>query len=504
MQNLFKNTPLSAFTPKRQAELQVALEDLQNIEGDFECLADLVPHLSFKQKLPHMKLFHGLDLLWALSRDGCDILQEINRLDGFLYDYHEADSSGYENVDSPDELLKHIGLQYLAFSLNGLEQRFRSQATTDLAQILSKKYQTFAKPLPHEYGITRLFLGPRSKVNERIQFHHMDTLVFDRRLNDDEQLKLADSITLYLQHIANLPIEMDYFNSLRDVIFRAYAYDYVVSMKSNEMAAEDIVYNLNFTLQVILDQLDLPTENYPVYHRNLMINACMPFTDLLSHIGVTTKEISFGIPLGIPAEGRIEEALSTHLSGVIFQHSYRHILEDIVSNLADAGYRITFDEAIDNEHIAYPSLSILLRLSGGYTAKIEEMLSRDTMPFNGFKSIIKEVNLEKLNHYSLKQMYFHICLHHAQALNKYKDSSPYTKLRASIKTQESISLIKYMNGFVGADWKKLILPHLSEKSAITVNSANILELNSADLPLLKGISPEVKRYLLSKDMGMEY
>jgi hypothetical protein len=504
MQNLFKNTPLSAFTPKRQAELQDVLEGFRSFKGNFECLADLVPHLTFKQKLPHMKLFHGLDFLWALSQDGCDILQEINRRDGFLYDYHEADASGYENVDSPDELLKHIGLQYLAFSLNGLEQGYRSQATTDLAQILSKKYQSFTKPLPHEYGITRLFLAPRSKVNERIQFHHMDTLVFDRRLNDDEQLKLADSITHYLQHIANLPIKMDYFNSLRDIIFRAYAYDYAVSMKSNDMAPDDIVYNLDFTLRVILDQLNLPTQNYPVYHRNLMINACMPFTDLLSHIGVTTKEISFGLPLGIPAEGRIEEALSRHLSGVIFQHSYRHLLEDIVNHLADAGHRITFDEAIDNEHIAYPSLSIILKLSHGYTPKIEDMLSRDTMPFNSFKSIVKEVNLEKLSQHSLKQMYFHICLHHTQALKKYKDSSPYTKLRANIKTQESISLIKYMNGFVGAEWKKIILPHLSEKAAITVNSANILELNSADLPLLKGISPEVKRYLLSKDMGMEY
>jgi hypothetical protein len=504
MKTLFKNTPLSAFTPKRQAELQAVIESFRNISDNFECLANLVPHLSFKQKLARMKLFHGLDLLWALSQDGCDILQEIKRKDGFLYDYHEADQSGYENVDSPDELLKHIGLQYLAYGLNGLEQPYRAQATTDLAKVLSKPYQSFTKPLPHEYGITRLFLGPRSEVNQRIQFHHMDTLVFDRKLNDDEQVKLADSITLYLQHIANLPIEMDYFNSLRECIFRAYVYDYAVSMKSNDMSAEDIVYNLDFTLRVILDQLNLPTENYPVYHRNLMINACMPFNDLLTHIGVSSKEISFGMPLGIPAEGRVEEALSSHLSGVIFQYSYRHILEDAILHLADAGHRITFDEAIDNEHIAYPSLSILLRLSGGYTQKVEDMLSQDTMPFNSFKSIIKEVALEKLSQLSLKQLYFHICLHHEQALTKYKEGSPYIKLRASIKTQESTSLIKYMNGFVGSDWKRLILPHLSEKAAITINSANILELSSADLPLLKGISPEVKRYLLSKDMGMEY
>lgn len=504
MQTLFKNTPLSAFTPKRQAELQIALNGFENVKGNFECLADLVPHLSFKQKIRHMPLFHGLDMLWALSRDGCDILREINRQDGFLYDYHETDATGYENLDSPDELLKHIGLQYLAFGLNGVEETFRSQATTDLARILSEKIQSFTKPLPHEYGITRLFLGPRSKVNEQIQFHHMDTLVFDRRLNNKEQTQLADGIRHYLQHIASLPIEMDYYNSLRETIFRAYVYDYVVSMRSNNMRPEDIMFNLSFTASSILDQLNLPAENYPVYHRCIMINACLPFNDLLSYLGVTSKEISFGIPLGVPAEGRIEEALSYHLSGVIFQHSYRHILADAINHLADAGHQITFDEAIDNEHIAYPSLSILLKLSGGYTPKIEAMLSRDTMPFNSFKGIIKAVALDKLGESSLRQLYYHTCMHHEQQLNKYSDGSSYTKIRASIKTQEYSSVIKHLSGFIGAEWKKLVLPHLVAKSAITVNSAKILDLNSDDLPLLKGISPEVKRHLLSKDMGLDF
>lgn len=508
MQTLFKNTPLDAFTAKRQAEVKGVLgvinshADWQLFANKAQCLADILPSLTKKHKFQCMPLFHGLDMLWALHRDGCDIEQEIMRHDGFLYDFHEADLTDSENVESPLMMLEKIGLQYVAFGLKGLTEEYRAEATIELADLLSARMQIFSKPMPQEYGITRLIKGPRRDVKKTIEPHAMDLLITDRRLDDNQKKHLSASIKIYLEQIMGMSVGLDVYHVVRDVVFRAYVYDYAVSMKAERLSAEDIIHNLGFVINNLLIQLGVPDQNFKAYRRCFLINACMPYSDLLKLIQATSRELSSGVSLPLVTSGNIADALGEHFSGIVFTNRYLQILEDIVKNLADDGYSVGFDEAVNNSNMSYASLSRLLKCANGYTPKVDELLNQDEMPNNHFRCIMKEVSLEKLSQNSINNLYFHVCQYHARVQALPMDNISANRLRKNMCTDACINYIKQINGFVGWGWKESSLPFLMEKKAITIDSCRILKLSSDDIKYLIDADPIVKRYLLSNDMGI--
>lgn len=509
MQMLFKHTPLNAFTEKRQHEVRSVL-DVINSHADFQllaknakCLAEIVPLLSKKHKLLCMPLFHGLDMLWALHRDGCDINQEIVRHEGFLYDFHEADLVDSENMESPVEMLNKIGLHYLAFSLNGLAEPHRTEATIELTGLLSTKIQKFSRPLPQQYGITRI-LKDVSDYAQRVSVpHSMDLLRHDCRLDQDQKNKLTTSINSYINHVLVMPLDLDIYHSVRDAVFRSYVYDYAVSMKTSRLGIEDIIHNLEFVINHLLTRLNFLEENASAYRRCFLINACMPYSDLLKAVKATSRELSSGVSLQIVSKDNIPNALNVHFSGIIFTAPYQKLLVDIVENFREDGYSVGFNEAIHNSGISFENLATLLRLANGYTTKVDVLLGRKDMPENHFRSIMKEVSLDRLKSDSINNLYFHICNYHAKTKSKYSANTGYNNLRWNMFSDTCANYVKSINGFLGNDWKATVLPYLMQKMAITVDSCRILGLTSNDLKYLVGADPVVKRMLLSQDMGMD-
>ena len=508
MQALFKNTPTTCFTERRQAIFSQALEvinqtpELISLNPNASCLAELIPKLGIHHKALMPLLFNSLDLLWALHSDGCNILDEINRLGGFLYDYPRTDGEDFENIESPSITLKYDGFQAIALGLNGVVPEQKGKALRDLIPALAGiNPDKFKRDLPKEYEVN-LFLNIECSQGNPLSFDYKSTLAYQYRFNEDEKRKLGYMIHGYIEYLKSEDNEISGYGTIGSKLISAYCYSYACQMKMNEMANLDIIYNLETVIAYLIEALGVCSENIFTYSRILLVNACTPFIDLLGEIDTKDYELSAGLCLPRIIDEPAIKILSRHNSGAVFMPEHIRFMHGMIETLENKGYGLKLDYAIKNPLATTQALSALIKKEPADSMLIDSVLEEDEVPLNLYRAIMESAEYAGVSTRGLANLFVNACKNYEMKAGDTVEKTAHGNFRLKIFKRETEKEIKKIIDFIGDNWKEKILPIMDEMGRIDRFAVDALGIESADIKLIRNASQDIKRYILEKEIGL--
>jgi len=474
MQTLFKNTPISSFTEKRQAIFNQALNvinqtpELACLNPKANFLADLIPKLSIHHKALMPLLFNSFDLLWALHVDGCKILKEINKAGGFLYEYSRTDGDDFENIESPAVTLKYDGLQAIALGLSGVTPEQKGKALRDLILALAGINRSdFKQDFPQDYE-TKLYLSIDYNKRNPQPFDYKGTLAFKHRFTDEEKRKLGYMIHGYIEHLKNDGNEINGYGTIGSNLVAAYCYNYACQMKMNDLANNDIIYNLETVIIYLIEALGVRIENTSIYSRLLLVNSCTPFIDLLKAIDAKDYELSAGMCLPVLNDEPMIKILSRHHSGVLFMLEHIKFMPNNIVLLEDNGYQFKLEHAIKNPLATTHALSTLLKKESEDSLLIDSILEKDNVPFHLYRAIMESADYSRISTHGLAKLYITACRNYEVKIGEMTEKTAHDHFRKKIFKREAEKEIGRLNDFLGKNWKAKILPIVDEMGKIDI------------------------------------
>lgn len=505
MKALFKNTSLSMFTPERQIQLNNSLVVLNDyfdelgLDTSDDYLGNVIMHLVYEDKGKVPDLFSCVDVLWALGNDGVNLRQVMNARGGFLYDFHNESVIHEENRFSPLKLLSDLGLAYIATQVRFIMPEHKSATAKELAhhllqdseEIRYEKRIDFLSKLNH-YRLG-LFAGYIINENpwqdEQLFIRLAQSLPYSSKLSVDD---IAGFTSIYHKVIKMLDHDF-----VKDHANQAIAYNFIQSMVYDQVAGmkltgcynQDIIEACEELSDIILDGIDIHDNNRTICHRYMMINACMPFPDLLVMINASNHELSCGMKLTDQKFYYFEKYFVSANVNFLFGSWREPMAKWIDESLTASGFTISFKDACNNPDTNKITIRNLIERENGYPHELDSILDQAYISENLFQTLVLELDLSKASPAVLFKYTLHI-------LNFLEIQPAYLG-----KFQKFWDNCDKLNGH---EWKSILVRHLEDNGSLTPQVCQKLKLNRASLADIKNQTPAIKRALLSEDLGLDF
>lgn len=502
MRALFKNTSLDVFTPERKAELLEGFEVLKRhiagkgISKSIEFLSDALEFLEYEDKHHCAKLFAKADILWALARDGICIAHALDERGGFLYDFHNDEQRHEENRKNPLMGLTEMGLQYIAIQVNGIAQEYKKQAAKDLLKILIEN----GEGLKHAHLIKMISAINHFRFNSFVEndclpeggdstlyYQLASSLPLSKKATDQNKntylALLGEALQFLNKNYTCIAVEM----AVAQDIVQSMVYDYVAAMKLNEMPNADILQVCEFVIDSILTLSPVSEPNSIIFRRYMLINACLPFKDLLQEIGVNNFELSMGMQLPEPdTRGFTREFVSAN-----FNYLYGAKREDYTGALCGIlksyGYSIEFAALCNNKVVTNTTISTMMRRENGYPDGLDQLLQQESISINVLSTLLNEINLKAVTAENLFLLAKH-CI----------NSAPHSFLEGRYKR-----FFQQWDEQCGSKWKSLLIRDLDMTGKLTPELCALVNANGHNLKDIQNPTPAIKRSLLNQDIGLD-
>jgi hypothetical protein len=500
---LFRNTSLNAFTPERRAQLLEGFDSLQRhivssgLSSSIEYLADALHELEYEDKHHCTQLFASADILWALARDGVCIADAIGERGGFLYDFHNDAQLHEENRKQPLMGLAEMGLQYIAIQVDGVSAHHRKQAAQELVKALLEagqnlKYAHTVK-MVSTLNYYRLMLFAEIEFNpnkgdDELYYQLSCSLPLSKRTTEQNKktfLALFDEALLHLnKNYTSIAVEM----AIAEDFVQSMVYDQVASMKLNGLTNKEILQTCEFAIDSILALSPVSELNAIIFQRYMMINACLPFQDLLHEIGVNDFELSMGLEL--PESDT--RGFTRQFVGANFNYLYGPRREDFTNALCKMlqsyGYTIDFATLCNNKAVTNTTISTMMKRENGCLVGLSKLLGQKIVPINVLTTLLNELNLSVVTPEILSSLATH-------CLNSVHDNS---FLEGRYKR-----FFQQWDAQCGVKWKSLLIQRLDVDGKVTPELCALINANGQHLKDIKKPTPAIKRVLLNQDIGLD-
>lgn len=544
MKALFKNTPMSAFTPERQKALSIladevsAFADAQWPGESLPYLSDvLLKHAVINQKYTHFQPIHkgigsSFDIMACLHWDGMDIDAYYKYTASSFHPTLVSRQDNFANIETKKEdyifqAMMENGLPGIATMCSGLIDEYKFKAISDLSSLAILADDDW--PSEQWSGIKSLnidhfdFLNRISMVRclldvseiitksddpfEQRALSMFELMPVNTRITDEMESKLSTAFEATVKFLRDLTSEIGLNEWLCDDMTRLFVYNYGVAMKVNGMAHEDIIYNSGIVINSVLKEFHVQDNNKDICKRSLQINMLSPFPENLRLMKVANEELQ-GVYSDEVNSSLIEHEMliSSHLMGpaiALQKHiSARwNLFSGTINHLNRSGYNVCFDIAINGIMEKRQEIVDLLELEGGYSPMLEKQIASREVSFDRLDRFLFRLDSNKL---SKEVVLSAIIMLFDNMLNK-KDSPPKVgneKLRDAIRSRQYKHYIRDSYKRIDS-LREDVFCALQQEEVLNLDAFKFFGFDEIEMRKMgKDVTREIQRFVLSNDLNL--